>query len=99
MRISVVAKEWFDKINGNSYFSARITVSGRVEMGEHFVLPLQYGYGDQYITAAREKLVENGILPNFEHGLVRYCRDNGIELHYDKHERCLKRVVKQWGEL
>lgn len=55
----IECREWFDKINGNSYFSARIWVDG----GQVAILPFQYGYGDQFIYEAQKKLLELGYLP------------------------------------
>ena len=55
----IEAREWYDKINGNSYFSARLWVDG----GQVAILPFQYGYGDQFIYEAQKKLLELGYLP------------------------------------
>ena len=55
----IEGREWFDKVNGNSYFSARIWVDG----GQVAILPFQYGYGDQYTYEAQKKLLELGYLP------------------------------------
>jgi hypothetical protein len=57
--VFVECREWFDKINGNSYFSARIWVNG----GQVAILPFSYGYGDFYIYEAQKKLLELGYLP------------------------------------
>lgn len=55
----VVAKEWRDKVNGNSYFSAQIEST---EDGSISKLPFQYGYGDQYKYEAVRELVKEGLL-------------------------------------
>ena len=55
----IECREWFDKVNGNSYFTARIWVDG----GQVAILPFQYGYGDQFIYEAQKKLLELGYLP------------------------------------
>ena len=44
------AVKWFDKVNGNTYHSVRIT---RTEDGAVVVGQFQYGYGDQYRYTAR----------------------------------------------
>ena len=91
--INIQAKEWFDKANGNSYFSAVIDVDGE-RVGE---LPFQYGYGDHYLDMANDWLAENDYLdnPRFEWGgrtpLWSFCRDNKISLYSNKAENCLKR--------
>ena len=96
--ITIIAKEWFDRINGNSYFSARIFPDN--ETSEPIILPMQYGYGDQYIYESRDKMIEAGILPADakDENLTRYCRENQINLIYTKHENYLKRDVKWYGE-
>lgn len=55
----VEGREWFDKVNGNSYFSARIWING----GQVAILPFQYGYGEQFLYEAHRKLIELGYLP------------------------------------
>ncbi len=57
--IFIECREWFDKVNGNSYFSARIWING----GQVAILPFSYGYGDFYIYEAQKKLLELGYLP------------------------------------
>jgi hypothetical protein len=56
--VFIEAREWFDKVNGNSYFSARIWVDGEV-VG---VLPFQYGYGNQHEYEAQRWLISEGYL-------------------------------------
>ena len=58
----IEAREWFDKVNGNSYFSAQIQVNGEVVA----TLPFQYGYERQYESEAQKKLLEMGYLPQAE---------------------------------
>lgn len=91
--ITINAKEWFDRVNGNSYFSARISIDGEPAG----VLPFQYGYGDHYVDMANQWLDQNGIIDNPRHGngsrepLWVYCRDRGINLYTSKVEGCRKR--------
>ena len=47
--IDINAKEWRDKINGNSYFSSDVTLNYGMENEKVIKLPFQYGYGDQYV--------------------------------------------------
>jgi hypothetical protein len=61
----VVAKEWFDRKNGNSYFAARVFLGENVYM----FLPFQYGSGSQYL-AETKKLFK---------GLDVVIEDGGIE--------------------
>ena len=57
----IIAKGWFDKVNGNSYFSARILDSKSGELVA--LLPFQYGYGDQYEYEAHRALIDLGLIP------------------------------------
>lgn len=43
--IETQVKRWHDKINGNSYFSARVTVWNTRGRKSTFCIPFQYGYG------------------------------------------------------
>jgi len=48
----VAIRSWFDKINGNSYFTGRIWGSD-----EMVAIPFQYGHGhDSYLDAAMDAL-------------------------------------------
>ena len=47
--IDIEAKEWRDKINGNSYFSSDVTLNYGMNDQQIIKLPFQYGYGDQYV--------------------------------------------------
>ncbi len=89
--IDVHAKEWHDKVNGNSYFSVEIVLNYGLANQEVTNLPIQYGYGLQYVDAVAEK---------FEAGnnLFRWCRERGIILRTHKCRRCLKREVVAWGQ-
>lgn len=52
--IDVNCKEWFDKVNGNSYFAGTVVINyGRKDEVE-INLPFQYGYGDSYRYQAFE---------------------------------------------
>lgn len=50
----IIAKEWFDKVNGNSYFSAQVFNDNKL-VGS---IPTQYGYGDTYRHEALKLLEE-----------------------------------------
>ena len=78
----IEAREWFDKINGTSYFSARIWVDGK----EVSALPFQYGYGDHYLNIAQQKLVELGYLSEAlnNRGLWSIGKDSGFDFYTTK---------------
>lgn len=93
--IDITALEWFDKVNGNSYFSAEITINFGMKSQREYSLPFQYGYGDHYIDMAKQKLDKVGEkLPHEDYSsMSRLCRENGIILRTTKHENCKKREL------
>jgi len=96
--IDLKAKEWFDKVNGNSYFSAQATINFGMEDEKTVFIPFQYGYGDHYLTIAASQLQTDGLLPHDTiYSFTRWCRENGIVLRYSKQEKCLQRDVKAFG--
>lgn len=86
-QFQVIAREWFDKYNGNSYFSARVYRNGDLLK----VIPFQYGYGSSFEYAAKDALKE--IYPKMPDLY-------GSELFTttEKHENCLQRDCKAWGD-
>ena len=96
--IDVTAKEWFDKVNGNSYFSAVATINQGLTSELVIELPFQYGYGDHYqdmAFQAIQKRVNKKVLKNLHKmdSLSRFCNDNKIILRTRKIENCLKREL------
>ena len=92
--IDINARTWFDKVNGNSYFSAIVVVNYGTPEAKEVKLPFQYGYGSQYEQEAKQVLVDAGLIaPNGYQGLYTYCQDNGIILRSHNQKNCLKREV------
>jgi len=92
--IDIQAKEWFDKVNGNSYFAGTITLNYGTETEEIFLMPFQYGYGSQYEQEAKAILtLFNKISPDYE-SLYNYCKGSGIILRSNIQRNCLKRELK-----
>jgi hypothetical protein len=89
--IDINAKEWFDKINGNSYFSGEITLNYGTKTEKTLSMPFQYGYGNHYVDEAENLLVKNGYIKDIYHCLSRHCRENDIILRTNKKENCKKR--------
>ena len=60
--IYAIVRRWFDRANGNSYFSCRVTIP--LEEGKRisFVIPFQYGYGSQPESEIIETLFRLNIL-------------------------------------
>jgi hypothetical protein len=92
-KIIITAKEWFDKINGNSYFAAKIELEN-----ETLFIPFSYGYEQAYLYAAIELLIKNNYLPATVQNtwtLKNYCNANKIVLHFAIQRNCRKKELKQ----
>ena len=96
--IDVIAKEWLDKINGNSYFSMNITINYGMKNEKSFFVPMQYGYGDHYREMAFSQLQERKLIPEDKklrsYRKSEYYEKHNIIVRYVKHENCLKRDLK-----
>lgn len=86
--IDVNANEWWDRVNGNSYFSASVTVNFGMPDSYRFLLPFQYGYGDHYLGVTRDALQFLGVKID---GALWTVKDAGIILRTNKVEGCKKR--------
>lgn len=65
--IRATARRWFDKVNGNSYFSVCIQIPVTSSAYQVQInIPMQYGYGNQWQYETLETLVKIGVLPPFE---------------------------------
>jgi|ERR1019366_2793621 capsid portal protein len=75
----IEAHRWLDKQFGNTYFSAKIWVDGKVVAIE----PFQYGYDRHFETICQRKLVELGYIPKkFENAsLWRIARDERFDYY------------------
>lgn len=93
--IDVNALEWFDKVNGNSYFAARITINFGMDDERSYTMPYQYGYGDHYRDMAFQFLQDNGEIETqpLMTSHWRYYQDNGIIARHYKRENCKKREL------
>ena len=91
--VYIHGKGWFDKVNGNSYFSARVYVDGE----EVARLPFQYGYSDQYKQEGRKALKELGYLSTDFDGPLWTLRDSNIDAYYVIYE-AKKTDVTRWGK-
>lgn len=94
--VDVRAFEWFDKVNGNSYFAGKILVNAGMESETELNMPFQYGYSDTYIQEARKVLFDNNYLPYLMQGydFAQYCKKNGIQTTYRKTANCKKSELK-----
>lgn len=79
--ITVIGRRWFDRVNGNTYFTASILVDGK----QVHSLPRQYGHGNHYLTVATEWLEKEGYIKR-EHRsepLWQVANREGFILHYE----------------
>ena len=83
----VEIKSWFDKINGNSYFSGRIYDS---YMRLLHVMPFQYGYGRHSEDVATVLIQSSSEVHENRHDLWRKC--------YFNHQEALKRDTVSFGK-
>ena len=93
--IDINAKEWRDKINGNSYFSGLVIIDYGMKSEEVFLMPYQYGYGSQYEQEAKAILTyANKISTQYE-TLYSYCKRENIILRSNIIRGCKKRELKE----
>jgi hypothetical protein len=77
--VFIEGREWFDKANGNSYFSTRIWVDGDIVA----TLPFQYGYGEMYSFESFNQLVKLGYI-SIEDGdrpFWAIAEENGFDIY------------------
>jgi hypothetical protein len=92
--IDINCKEWFDKVNGNSYFSGSVTVNYGMDDAKSFDIPFQYGYGDCYEYTGFDVLEKNGIIKrDHPHDTWRFCNENGIIKRSSIQRNCKKREL------
>jgi|LakMenEpi03Aug12_release.lakeMendotaPanAssembly.Ray.scaffolds.fasta_scaffold1238344_2 hypothetical protein len=69
---------WFDKINGNTYYSNRIWVDGKIA----FTMGMAYGYEEMYLHAAIQELYSRDYLTGDKVPTVSELRDElGIDVY------------------
>lgn len=94
--IDVNAMEWFDKINGNSYFAANIVINYGMKNEVHLKLPFQYGYGGHYRHMAYNKIrKELNCFKKYDRNTSywRAYENEGIIHRHSIKENCLKREL------
>ena len=93
--IDIQAKQWFDKVNGNSYFCGTVTLNYGMKNEETFLMPFQYGYGSQYECEAKAILTQFNKISSGYEGLYSYCKRENIIFRSSIKKDCLKRELKQ----
>jgi hypothetical protein len=99
--IDVSAKEWFDRINGNSYFAGTVCINFGTKNQINIVMPFQYGYGSHYETEAMNALIKENYIKDAEsyssggfETLWRYCERKRIIYRHSKQENCKQKELK-----
>jgi hypothetical protein len=93
--ITIIGRRWFDKINGNTYFSA----VGLINNIEVTSIPFEYGYGDHYQDRVFTEMEKAGYCPDVEHynngaserlwqyanrkGIIKYCHVSDVSRKKD----------------
>jgi hypothetical protein len=98
MKIKYIAQavKWFDKVNGNTYHSVRIT---KVENGETIVDGFQYGYGEHYRQTALMRMLEAGWITGYDNqSIYSFERENNYPIYWTVCEGT-KKACKENGEL
>lgn len=74
------AVKWFDRVNGNTYHSVRITNSNN---GKICASGMVYGYGEQYKNTALEHMFKCKWLPKkYQDNLYMYERENNYPINW-----------------
>ena len=96
--IDLRAGEYFDSINGNSYFSAIMTINSGLDSEMAISLPFQYGYGSQYEYACYNKFKECFKRVKFSSmfGFYSFCKERKIKFNSDKIENLSERMVNEF---
>lgn len=75
------AVRWFDKINGNTYHSVRVT---RNKDNNVLVHTLTYGYEEHYKQTALEIMLDNNWIPaKYQKELYMYERENEYPIDWN----------------
>ena len=92
--IDVRVKEWWDEDNGNTYFSARICITGE----ETIYIPFMYGYGSFADSYACEVIAKKYNLKV----VYPYCKQlerlgKAEKVFFEKKEDCTYKEVIAYG--
>jgi len=87
--ITISARRWFDKINGNTYHSVDVYADGK-HIGRE---PFTYGYGEGYLQTAHEILQKAGIYKKTDERLKSGADKDYYDFMMDKREHRDKFVV------
>lgn len=82
--IDLSALEWFDKVNGNSYFAGKVIINYGADNQTTLPIAYQYGYGDQYQYEALKAIKKALGIHTDINSLWRFCGSHKIILRSQK---------------
>ena len=89
--IFIDVAQWYDKVNGNTYFSAVVSVDGKWL----YTTGMEYGYGNHAEDVVMTELAANGIIPAKAYGAwTMQMREIGID-YYVSYRDVLKRDLRK----
>jgi len=98
--IDIIAKEWNDNKNGNSYFAGFATINMGMKSERVIKVPFQYGHDNRFIESSMHELEKKGVLTDVVHHfngstepLWRYCDERSIALRTHITRNCTKKEV------
>jgi hypothetical protein len=97
--IDVNCKEWFDRVNGNSYFAGVVIINYDMPTEKRFNMPFQYGYGSQYEYEAFKTLQKAGLIPKDANACPsRYYREVLRAIYRaDIIQNCKQKELKEYN--
>lgn len=97
--IDIQAREYFHKSAGNTYFSCRVVVDAGRKTEKLILIPFEYGYDNSYQDSVFRALKEAKLIPaDIDMSLSRYCRENAINLFYNKEVGYTEKQVKEFAK-
>jgi hypothetical protein len=108
--LEIKGREWFDKVNGNSYHCVYISINNKLVI----TVPFTYGYGDAYIQSATQAINDAGIVNtvvrkywdetfkryasdiNHSRMIDRFCREAGIHCVCHIERNCKKNQLAKF---
>lgn len=89
--INIDALEWFDKINGNSYFASKINVVFDNNESKNFKMHFQYGYDSASLYESLNMLKNEKIINTYNNYELM---NQNIKVNYNKRVNCKKSDLK-----
>ena len=98
--IEVRGKEWWDKLNGNSYWASVVTLTDSDHKTHVFSIEFQYGYGDFYIQQSVKILKELRYIDDCDQPRSQGVYSGGRRVIWTTSMQtgCKKRDVVAWGK-